>query len=541
MTMKKFGSKHIKLVALSYQDEGQESYRLVKFFNINKKQDDCLLIPASIIAVPNKLKSLLLENGFKPKVIHENFKEVFDVILGDCDERIVLCNKPGFLYVDNNYYYIKNSGEVLGEHNNLKIFPTPNARTFNYSCQAKGTLEQWKNKVAETAKYSPYIMLGLCSAFAGMCIYFTEIESGGKHIYGGSSSGKSTVLKSAASVFGDSSYILDWNITEAAFEQQAESRNHGLLLTDELILIDSNRQTAAQKIQKFVYMLGSGTGKSRSNTYQERSASWQLVALSNGEEALSQHASIGLMSRKNGELARFIDVPVDCDNDMGIFSSLPEGVSSSAEYAESLKENCNNYYGTAGDAFVRKILAKVNQKSYEYITNKLKYYIAEFLEKNDVGSNGLEKRIATRFALAYASGILGIKTKVLPFTEKEVYDGITHCYLKAIDQNPIKKVVFNQKLLDALKKPYKPKKSLVDEDELNNLDVIALKIKGEHYITVKSSFFDDNIIGNKKTVIRQLVSEGKLLTDAQGKSTRQCKVNGVKLSRRYCLKVDVVS
>ncbi|WP_409048781.1 hypothetical protein PWG11_12300 [Proteus mirabilis] len=92
-----------------------------------------------------------------------------------------------------------------------------------------------------------------------------------------------------------------------------------------------------------------------------------------------------------------------------------------------------------------------------------------------------------------------------------------------------------------MKKPYKPKKSLVDEDELNNLDVIALKIKGEHYITVKSSFFDDNIIGNKKTVIRQLVSEGKLLTDAQGKSTRQCKVNGVKLSRRYCLKVDVVS
>lgn len=75
MTRKKTGSKkHIKLVALSYQDEGQESYRLVSFFNINKNQDDFLLIPTSIIAVPNKLKSLLLENGFKPKVIHENFK-----------------------------------------------------------------------------------------------------------------------------------------------------------------------------------------------------------------------------------------------------------------------------------------------------------------------------------------------------------------------------------------------------------------------------------------------------------------------------------
>nr|ELR5131497.1 DUF927 domain-containing protein [Providencia rettgeri] len=541
MTRKKIDSKYIKLVALSYQDEGQESYRLVEFFNVNKNKDVFLLIPASIIAVPNKLKSLLLENGFKPKVIHENFNGVFNIILGDCDERIVLCNKPGFLYVDNELYYIKNSGELLGGHNGLKIFPNPNARTFNYSCQAKGTLEQWKNKVAETAKYSPYVMLCLCSAFAGMCIYFTEIESGGKHIYGGSSSGKSTVLKSAASVFGDSSYILDWNITEAAFEQQAESRNHGLLLTDELILIDSNRQTAAQKMQKFVYMLGSGTGKSRSHTYQERSASWQLVALSNGEEALSQHASSGLMSRKNGEIARFIDVPVDCDNDMGIFSSLPEGVSSSAEYAEYLKENCNNYYGTAGDAFLQKILTQVSKKSPEYITNKLNDYITKFLEMNNVGSNGLDKRIATRFALAYASGILGIKTKVLPFTEKEVFDGITHCYLKAIDQNPIKKVVFNQKLLDTLKNPCKPKKSLVDKDKLNNLNAIVVQIKEVQCVAVKSSFFKENIIGDPKLIINQLISEGKLLTDAKGKSTRQCKVNGVILSRRYCLKVDIMS
>ncbi|MFY3770228.1 DUF927 domain-containing protein [Providencia manganoxydans] len=541
MTMKKIGSKHIKLVALSYQDEGQESYRLVKFFNINKKQDDCLLIPASIIAVPNKLKSLLLENGFKPKVIHENFKEVFDVILGDCDERIVLCNKPGFLYVDNELYYMKNSGEVLGKNSKMKIYPYPNAKTFNYSCQPKGTLEEWKNNIAETAKYSPYIMLGVCSAFAGICTYFSTIESGGLHLYGDSSTGKSTVLKAAASVFGDSSYILDWNITEAAFEQQAESRNHGLLLVDELILLDSNRQAAAQKIQKIAYMLGSGTGKSRSNTYQERLVSWQLVALSNGEEALSQHASAGLMSRKDGERARFVDVPVNCDNDMGIFCSLPKGMRSSAEYAEILKENCNYYYGTAGDAFIRKILAKVSKKSWKHVSNMLERDITEFLEKHDVGSNGLEKRIATRFALVYASGILGIKTKVLPFTEKEIFDGITHCYLKAIDQNPIKKVVFNQKLLDTLKNPCKPKNSLVDKDKLNNLIAIVVQIKEVQCVAVKSSFFDDNIIGNKKTVIRQLLSEGKLLTDAQGKSTRQCKVNGVKLSRRYCLKVDVVS
>ncbi len=539
--MKKIEKGYIGLVALSDQDIGQESYRVVDFYNVNKRDYMYLLLQSSDLSNRNKLNEKLLSEGFNPKVIKNNFGNILETILGETDKRIKLCNKPGFITMENKLYYIKSSGEVLGGNDELKILPYPKSKAFNYLCQPKGTLDEWKNKVAETAKYSPYIMLGLCSALAGMCIYFTEIESGGLHIYGDSSTGKSTVLKVAASVYGDSTYILDWNLSEAGFEQQAESRNHGLLLTDELILIDSNRQAAAQKMQKFVYMLGSGTGKSRSYTFQERSASWQLVALSNGEEALSQHASTGLMSRKNGEIARFVDVPVDCDNDMGIFSSLPEGVSSSAEYAESLKEICTNYYGTAGDAFIRKILAKVNQKSSDYIASKLKHYIAEFLEKNNVGSNGLEKRIATRFALAYASGILGIKTKVLPFTEKEVFDGVTHCYLKAIDKNPVKKVVFNQTLLDALKKPCKPKKSLIDEDEINNLDIIVIKIKEKHYAAVKPSFFNDNIIGNKKSVISQLVSEGQLLTDAQGKSTRQCKVNGVKLSRRYCLKVDVVS
>lgn len=539
--MTEIESVHIELCALSDQSDGHESCRLIKFYNINKREDIYLLILTSILANNNKIKSVLLDNGFNPRIIHEKFKDIIHVISGKCDKRIKLCNKPGFVTIENELYYVKNTGEVLGKNSELKIFPYPKAKTFNSSFQSKGTLDEWKDKVAESAKYSFYIMLGLCSALAGICIFFTKIESGGFHFSGDSSKGKSTTLDIAASVFWGHSYILDWNITDTAFEQYAESRNHGLFLVDELVLIESNKQVAAQKMQKIVYMLGSGSGKLRSNTYQEYSSSWQLVALSNGENNLNQHASEGQMKRKDGEKARFIDIPVSCHNEMGIFNSLPKGMSSSAEYVERLKVDYSDNYGTAGDAFILKILSKVRKKSSEYITNELGHYIAEFLEKNKVGTNGLERRIATRFALAYASGILGIKTKVLPFTEKEVFDGITHCYLKAIDQNPIKKVVFNQKLLDALKKPCKPKKSLVDKDELNNLDVIVLKIKGEHYAAVNPLFFNNNIIGNKKSVINQLVSEGKLLTDAQGKSTRQCKVNGVKLSRRYCLKVDAVS
>lgn len=177
--MTKIDKKHIELVALSDQDNGQESFRVIKLFNKNKNQYIYTLLKTSSFAKNIKIKEKLLSEGFDPKILKKNFDSIVEIILEDTERRVKLCNKPGFFTVDNELFYIKSSGEVLGENDELKILPYPDAKTFTYSCKHKGTLEEWKNNVAETAKYSPYVMLGLCSALAGMCTYYTKIESGG--------------------------------------------------------------------------------------------------------------------------------------------------------------------------------------------------------------------------------------------------------------------------------------------------------------------------------------------------------------------------
>ncbi|WP_323116166.1 hypothetical protein, partial [Klebsiella variicola] len=80
--MTEIESVHIELCALSDQSDGHESCRLIKFYNINKREDVYLLILTSILANNNKIKSVLLENGFNPRIINKKFNEIFDVISG---------------------------------------------------------------------------------------------------------------------------------------------------------------------------------------------------------------------------------------------------------------------------------------------------------------------------------------------------------------------------------------------------------------------------------------------------------------------------
>ncbi|GAB7258917.1 DUF927 domain-containing protein [Dickeya ananatis] len=130
----------------------------------------------------------------------------------------------------------------------------PESKAFYNDKSKKGNLPGWQTQIASASLDSPFIMLAICCAFAGYCIYFTDVETGGIHLYGKSSKGKSTALLVAASIYGNKDYVSDWNITEAALEELAESRNHGLLILDEVSLLDKNEKDAAQKNAKKLFI-----------------------------------------------------------------------------------------------------------------------------------------------------------------------------------------------------------------------------------------------------------------------------------------------
>ncbi len=90
---------------------------------------------------------------------------------------------------------------IIGNH--------PSGETVRYAgkmtslvCATGGTMEAWQQGIAAKAIGNSRITLGLCVAFSAALLDILGAESGGVHIIGSSSTGKTTLLHVAGSVWG---------------------------------------------------------------------------------------------------------------------------------------------------------------------------------------------------------------------------------------------------------------------------------------------------------------------------------------------------
>ena len=123
-----------------------------------------------------------------------------------------------------------------------------------------GTADEWRDSVAALAAGNTRLVFALSVAFAGTLAEIAGEDSGGFHLRGASSSGKSTALKLAASVWGNpSTYVRLWRGTVNGLEGLATLHNDSLLILDEIGQIDPNDAGEA------AYLLANGQGKARAS------------------------------------------------------------------------------------------------------------------------------------------------------------------------------------------------------------------------------------------------------------------------------------
>lgn len=522
---------------MSEMNEGQtRAYLLVRFFNVHTGKWQDLSLAASEIDDKRTLRRRLLDAGVSRELSDSEWKQIYGALRKTPDKYFTLCEKPGYIRVNGMLCYITNSVQVIGEYTGCPPFPAPDSKAFIGDETSRGTLEQWQKHVAEPALHSECMVLALCSALAGYCIYFTNIGSGGFHFYGQSSGGKSTTLLVAASLRGNAGTVSSWKQTEAGFEETAEARNHGLLILDELKLLDKNPEEAARKAMGTCYMLGDGRGKKRWTGCQKSPASWHLVILSAGERSLGQHASDGGLARMKGEEVRLVDVPVDDDQEHGVVHSFSEGMNS-GKFIEFIQNQCGQYYGTAGPEFVRRLLRKGESK----IRDKLEYLIDKFLVHHEMDNcdDGVQRRIALRFALAYASGIMAVNLKILPYTRGDIMKAVSDCYCMAKKPAADKKErIFKEEFISELLYPniLNIKSEGGRRDELELQDILVVMMKNQTVLAVKKEAFKEGLMTDEGTAMYLLRKHDILLSDSKGRSTRQIPASGKYLSRRYCLK-----
>lgn len=306
---------------------------------------------------------------------------------------------------------------TIGRSDERVLFQSETAAAHVY--EERGELSAWRSDVADLCRGNSRLLFSVSAAFASTLLVWAGEESGGFHFRGGSSCGKTTALRVAASVFGGPRYMHRWRATDNAMEYTAAGHSDALLALDELAQIDP--RVAGDT----AYMLANGEGKARA----QRSGgnrplpTWRLLFLSAGEISLAQHMQDGGKRAHAGQETRLADIPAEAGKGLGIFETL-HGYSDGDALSRALADASKTHYGTAAPAFITALLPLLDS-----LPGKLKAARAAFLTAHvPAGADGQVKRVAARFALVGAAGELATELGITGWEPGEANTGALACF-----------------------------------------------------------------------------------------------------------------
>ena len=293
--------------------------------------------------------------------------------------------------------------------------------------QTSGTLADWQRHIAAYCVGNSRLVLAVACGFAAILLHPAGAESGGLHFVGESSTGKTTALKVAASVFGAPDYLQRWRATTNGIESLAALRSDTLLVLDELSQVDP------KEAGEIAYMLANGSGKARAgkNGTARTRQEWRLLFLSAGEVGLAQHIREAGKKAKAGQTVRLVDVPADAGQGFGIFDTL-HGYTSGAALSKQLIDAAAIDYGTAGQSFLERI---TQSDEWVNLSTAIKTYYQSFFEKNlPKACGGQVHRVCERFALIATGGELATHYGVTGWPPGEAEQAASRCFQAWLEQ-----------------------------------------------------------------------------------------------------------
>ncbi len=316
---------------------------------------------------------------------------------------------------------------AIGQQNGERVI-LQTSGTVDHAFNLRGTLEDWKTEVARYAVGNSQLVLAISTAFAAALVGPCGEESGGIHLRGPSSIGKTTALMLAGSVWGggDQKYVRAWRATSNGLEAVATSHNDALLCLDELA------QLGGREAGEVAYMLANGAGKSRASrdAMLRKPAKWRLLFLSSGEIGLADKIAEDARGRKQtaGQKVRVVDVPADTGSGLGLFETL-HGFADAGALAKHLTAASSKHYGTAARAFIEAIAPDLDGIRDSLKVN-IRRFVAEYCPAN---ADGQVQRVAGRFGLIAAAGEIAAAVGVLPWNTSEALAGARTCFKAWID------------------------------------------------------------------------------------------------------------
>lgn len=306
---------------------------------------------------------------------------------------------------------------TIGQSDEKILFQS--AITAPNTFKTKGKLIDWQANVSMRCIGNSRLVFAISAAFAAPLLDITGMESGGFHYRGDSSTGKTTALRVASSVWGGDDYMQRWRATDNGLEALAAQHSDCLLVLDELSQVDP------KVAGEVAYMLANGTGKVRAGQSGSKRnvASWRLLFLSSGEAGLTEHMALAGRKPKAGQEIRLLDIAADAGVGYGVFDKL-DGAESGAQFSKVLTDAAAKHYGTPAIVYLEKIVDNLHE-----IPGKVKQAQNIFINKHlTADAEGQANRAALRFALVAAAGELATLWGITGWEQGEALKAAEICF-----------------------------------------------------------------------------------------------------------------
>jgi len=433
----------------------------------------------------------------------------------------------------------------------------------------RGTLDDWRANVSLHCRGNSRMLFCVSAAFAAPLLHLARVPSGGFHIWGDSSSGKSTAFKVAGSVYGGKDYPRNWRMTDNALETVAVQHSDTLLLLDEIAQVDP------KVVADIVYMLGNETGKGRATqTAQARKvATWRSLFLSDGEVSLANHMEQAGKGAKAGLDVRMAHIAADAGHGLGLYETL-NGFPNGAALSDHLVSKAHQHYGTAGMAFIEYAVANAAMLS-EMLQSNVALLARDMCP---VDSHGQVARVATRFALVGTAGELATTAGITGWPVGEAMSAARTCFAAWLEGRGGAGNVEHVSILRQVSGFFQAHGEArfvwwhraTDDHKPNTInragfkrlltrDGTAINSNADHhkaygdkmhpaeaeearqeYFVLSEVFRDEICKGfNPKTVTRLLIERDLLVTDSDGGATRKERLPGIGAARVYRFKPEI--
>ena len=350
---------------------------------------------------------LMIEPGLKAKNYLTTFIQTRDV-----PERVRCVERTGW---HDDVYVLPD--RTIGQGNEQVLFQTTGGVVSQF--KQRGTLADWQTHVSAHCSGNSRLFFFVSAGFASLLLHHAKVQSFGLHLMSSSSTGKSTAMKVAASIFGGSDYAQSWHVTDNSLEATAQKHSDALLVLDEL------GQADPKMVGNIAYMLSNEKGKGRATQHAtaKKIATWRLIFLSDGEISLeAKMAEAGKMT-KGGQDVRLAHISADAGKDLGVFDTV-HGFADGAAMSKHLVDMAQQYYGTAGLSFIGWLVDNVAELS-NVLSVAINATTAKLCPPN---AHGQVKRVADFFSLVAAGGELATGAGITGWADGEATEAASTCF-----------------------------------------------------------------------------------------------------------------